>query len=236
MANLSFERDVCYASASHTPLKLVVGCINMNDSHQNDDSARIDLHSLVDAAKKKAENQILRAYFNSVFEMSPLVDKFATWLLAGVGATAALTITNIKSITSIIPFENIKIGIGLLVISGLFGFLEKFLALDIQSTVSQESKLRDILRESSDEFKQQMQKYEIIAGIENIDIRSEVNIAKVLDEFAEAHPWYKKIQIGGKTVEDSQKARLRRYYRQLTYTVLEFVGFLLFIVIAVLSI
>jgi len=67
----------------------------MDDSHQNNEQ-RSELLNLVASAKKKAEDQILRAYFASVFEMSPLVDKFATWLLAGIGATAALTITNKK--------------------------------------------------------------------------------------------------------------------------------------------
>jgi len=215
---------------------LYVGCVNMDDSHQNDDQ-RSDLLNLVASAKKKAEDQILRAYFSSVFEMSPIVDKFATWLLAGVGATAALTITNIKSITSIIPFENIKLGLGFLIISGLFGFLEKFLALDIQATTSQESKLRNILQESSVKYNEKIHDYVEFAKSNNIDLNEIVNVVKVLDKFTDAHPWYKRWQLRKQiNVDDALKARLRRYYRQLKYTVFEFIGFLLFIIIAILSI
>ena len=100
-------------------------------------------------AKERAEGQVLEAYFASIFEMSRLVDTFATWLLAVVGGTAALTIANMKSISSVLPFENIKVGLGFLLISGLFGFPEKFLALNIRTAVAQEAKLKDILRETS---------------------------------------------------------------------------------------
>jgi len=209
----------------------------MNNSHQNCNSGENDLAELVESAKKKAEDQILRAYYTSVFEMSPLVDKLATWLLAGIGATAALTVTNIKSISSILPFLNIKIGLGVLTISALFGFIEKFLALDIQSTATQELRLRDILKKSSEDFYLKIQKLQLIAAEKNIDINAKVDTKMVLDKFAKAHPWYKRIQIRKNiTAEDAQKARLRRYYRQLTYTVLEFCGFLLFILIVVVSI
>lgn len=209
----------------------------MNKSHQNNGSGEIELTDLVESAKKKAEDQILRAYYTSVFEMSPFVDRFATWLLAGVGATAALTVTNIKSISSIVPFLNIKIGLGILTISALFGFVEKFLALDIQSTVAQEFRLRDILKKSSEEFYVKIQRIQPIAATKNINIRAEVDTKKVIEKFANAHPWYKRIQIRKNiTAENAQKTRLRRYYRQLTYTVLEFCGFLLFIITVLVSI
>lgn len=208
----------------------------MNNIHNNDNDD-IELTELVESVKKKAENQILRAYYTSVFEMSPLVDRFATWLLAGIGATAALTITNIKSISTILPFLNIKIGLGALTVSALFGFLEKFLALDIQSTSMQELKLRHILKESSEEFYEKIQKLKLLAAAKNIDINSQINTRSPLESFAKAHPWYKRLCFRkNRTEEDAQKMRLRRYYRQLTYTVLEFCGFLLFILMVVLSI
>jgi hypothetical protein len=209
----------------------------MNTSHQNNDSGEIEFTDLIESAKKKAEDQILRACYTSVFEMSPYVDRFATWLLAGIGATAALTVTNLKSISSILPFLNIKIGLGVLTISALFGFLEKFLALNIQSTAVQELKLREIFKSSSEEFYEKIKKFKLIAEVENIDIKAEVDVKSVLDKFANAHPWYMRIQNRKNiTAEEAQRRRLRRYYRQLTYTVLEFCGFLLFIIIVALSI
>ena len=208
----------------------------MNSSHQNNDSGEIEIANLVNSAKKKAEGQILRAYYTSVFEMSPFVDRFATWVLAGIGATAALTVTNIKSISSILPFLNIKIGLGILTISALFGFIEKLLALDIQSTAAQELRLRNILQESSEEFHLKIQNLGSMIEAKDTDIETEVDTVKVLEKFANAHPWYKRMRIRKNiTVDDALKTRLRRYYRQLTYTVLESCGFLLFIIIALLS-
>ena len=208
----------------------------MNTPHESKDRDT-SLTETVESIKKKAEDQILRAYYNSVFEMSPLVDRFATWLLAGIGATAALIIANIENISQILSFTNIKIGLSILTISALFGFLENFLALDIQSTSAQETKLRQVLKESSEEYHQRIESMKLLASAKNIDIKTEVDVKGALDKFAKAHPWYKRIQLQKyKAVDDTQKDRLRRYYRQLTYTVLEFCGFLLFIIIVVVSI
>lgn len=209
----------------------------MINPQENNEESQISLDAVAGSVKKKAEEKILRAYYTSVFEMSPLVDRFATWLLAGIGATAALTITNMQSISNILPFTHIKIGLLILTVSALFGFVEKFLALDIQSTATQELKLRQILKESSEEFYARINEVRVVAATQNIDIKPEVDTKGALDKFANAHPWYKRIQLRKhQTVEDSQKTRLRRYYRQLTYTVLEFCGFLLFIIIVVFSI
>ena len=203
----------------------------------NEAESKAAVHSLIESAKEKAEGQILRAYFDSVFEMSPLVDTFATWLLAVIGATAALTITNIKSISAILPFASIKIGLGFLLVSGLFGFLEKFLALDIGTTVAQESKLRAILQKTSEEFQGKIGRYALLSEAADIDISAKVDTEKPLDKFIKAHPWYKRMQLSKAiTPENALKRRLRRYYRQLLYTSLEFIGFLIFVMIAVCSI
>jgi hypothetical protein len=209
----------------------------MTNLNQDKSMKQKELTKLIELAKKNAENQILRAYYISVFEMSPLVDKLSTWILAGIGATAALTVTNIESITAIIPFFIIKIGLAILTVSALLGFLAKFLSLDIQSTVAQELRLKDILKKSSDEFHQKILPLQLVAAESKIDLSSEVDTKKVLGKFAKAHPWYKRIKIRNNiSAEDAQEARLKRYYRQLVYTVLEFCGFLSFIIIVLFSI
>lgn len=208
----------------------------MNSPHVVDDNTRDKLAEIAESIKKSSEDQILWAYYASVFEMSPLVDRFATWLLAGIGATAALTISNIEAISNILSFSQIKIGLLILTVSALFGFVEKFLALDIQSTATQESKLREILKGASEEYCRKVDGVKKVASMNNIDIGAEINTSRILKIFANAHPWYKRIQLNNRTtVENSQKARLRRYYRQLTYTVFEFFGFLLFIIMVVAS-
>lgn len=209
----------------------------MKTSPKIDDDVEVRLTEVVEAVKKKAEGQILGAYFTSVFEMSPLVDKLATWLLAGIGGTAGLTITNIESISNILSFSQIKIGLGILTISALFGFMEKLLALDIQSTTAQETKLREVLEKSSREFKRRIGELEPVAAAQNIDINSRIDTKKCVERFAKAHPWYKRMQFSrNRTPDEAQTARLRRFYRQVTYAVLEFLGFLAFILVVIASI
>jgi len=60
----------------------------------------------------------------------------------------------------------------------------------------------------------------------NIDLNEIADVVKVLDKFKDAHPWYKRWQLSRNlNADDALKARLRRYYRQVTYTVFEFIGF-----------
>ncbi|WP_319524274.1 hypothetical protein [uncultured Desulfosarcina sp.] len=198
---------------------------------------KVDISELIDDTKKRAERHILRAYYNSVFEMSAFVDKLATWMLAGIGATAALTVTNIKNITAILPLFTIKINLSILTISALFGFLAKFLSLDIQSTVAQELRLRAILKKSADEYHKRIRQLSLMDTEEEIDFGTKVDIEKVLNKFVAAHPWYKRMTIRKySSAEEAQAARLKRYYRQLAYTVFEFLGFLAFIIIVLFSI
>lgn len=203
----------------------------------NDNQGDATLRELINAAKEKAEGRILDAYFTSSLETSPLVDTFATWLLAVIGATAVLTITNIKSIAAIVPFPNMKVALGFLLVGGLFGFLEKFLALNIRTVLAQESKLKDILRETSAEFRDRIKPYATLADAADIDLDAEVDHAKPLHQFIDAHPRYKRNQLLNELkTENANRIRLRRFYRQLMYTTLEFIGFLMFVLIAALSI
>lgn len=205
----------------------------------NKNNSEATVHTFIKLAKEKAEDQILRAYYASVFEMSPLVDTFATWLLVVVGGTASLTITNVESISSILPFANIKVGLGLLFISGLCGFSEKYLALLIRQAVAQESKLRDTLQKTSEEFYGKIRQCELLNEATGIEISKNVDTRKPLNKFTKAHPWYKRIQLRKEkdiTPEDALRKRLRTYYRQLAYMVIEFIGFLMFVMIAVFSI
>ena len=104
-----------------------------------------DSEKLKNRASKQAEDlrgrteeRLLRAYVSSLLSTSPTIDRFSTWLLAGIGAATTLTITNIESITRIISFQNVKGALYLLIVSGLFGLLEKYLALRIQTKLSEE--------------------------------------------------------------------------------------------------
>jgi len=86
--------------------------------------------------------------------------------------------------------------------------------------------LRNILQESSNKYSEKFGPYVEFAKSNNIDLNEIVDVVKVLDKFKDAHPWYKRWQLSRNlNADDALKARLRRYYRQVTYTVFEFIGF-----------
>ncbi len=61
----------------------------------------------------------------SMLEIEPNIDKFNSWMLGGVGATAALVVTNIGSIKSATKVSAPSLFLALLAVSALFGFLAK---------------------------------------------------------------------------------------------------------------
>jgi hypothetical protein len=78
---------------------------------------------------------------------------------------------------------------------------------------------------------------ELVAAAENIDIDEKIDTKKCVDIFAKAHPWYKCIKFRrDRTPDEAQTARLRRFYRQVMYAVLQFLGFLAFILVVIESI
>ena len=81
---------------------------------------------LADKLNKETELNISQLTYKAILNSSAVLEKFSTWLLAGIGATCALIITNINSISKIIDPSILKYSLLLLVISGVLGFLCKY--------------------------------------------------------------------------------------------------------------
>ena len=180
---------------------------------------------------------MLRAYVTSLLSTSPVIDKFSTWLLAGIGATATLLITNIESITRIAAFENVKIALILLIVAGLFGFLEKYLSRDIQVNLSQEGSLQKILASISADYEHRKS---VIQGWEEVNgrkINVSINIQRVLNQYASLHPWLIRRKIRKfEPLPVVLKKNVWCYYRQTAWAVFELLFFAGFVLVMAFSI
>ena len=185
----------------------------------------------------RTEEQLLRAYVSSLLSTSPMIDKFSTWLFAGSGASATLLIANVDGITRIASLGNIKWALLLLILSGLFGFLEKYLATDIQVNLLQEKNLRDILAPLAADYRLQRNVIQGRANLDGNEIEVEIDIKKVLNQYAIFHPWpIRRRILNADPLPVVLRKNIDRYYRQLLYAVAELISFAAFVVLIAFSI
>lgn len=205
----------------------------------NDDTDKMneDVSQAVEALSAKTEERLLRAYVTSLLSTSAVIDKFSTWLMAGIGAAATLLITNIASITSIAAFENVKDALLLLIVAGLFGFLEKVLSRDIQVNLLQEESLQKILASISADYEHRRSVIQGWAEIEGKKVNVSINIKRVLKQYASLHPWIirRKLRQFDPLVVVLKKG-VYRYYWQTAWAVLELLFFLVFVLLMAFSI
>jgi hypothetical protein len=205
----------------------------------NDDTDKMneEVSQAAEALSAKTEERLLRAYVTSLLSTSAVIDKFSTWLMAGIGAAATLLITNIASITSIAAFENVKDALLLLIVAGLFGFLEKVLARDIQVNLLQEESLQKILASISADYEHRRSVIQGWAEIEGKKVNVSINIKRVLKQYASFHPWIirRKLRQFDPLVVVLKKG-VYRYYWQTAWAVLELLFFLVFVLLMAFSI
>jgi hypothetical protein len=85
------------------------------------------MKSIEIAPLSETELELTRALINAVLSTSATIDKVATWLLAGLGATVALIVANLDKTSSLVGVEQLREVIMLLLAAGLFGFAENIL-------------------------------------------------------------------------------------------------------------
>lgn len=200
----------------------------------NDDTDKMknDVSKSAEALSAKTEERLLRAYVTSLLSTSPVIDKFSTWLMVGIGAAATLLITNIASITSIAALEIVKVALSLLVAAGLFGFLEKWLSHDIQVNLSQEESLQKILASIYADYEHRKSLIQGRAEVEGKTINVSINIERVLKQYASIHPWLIRRKLCKfEPLLVVFKKSVHRYYRQIVWAVLEFLFFVVFLLV-----
>ena len=93
------------------------------------------------------ENELLRAYVSSLISTTGTIDRFTSWLLAGVGAISSMIVANIKNISTIISTTSIKASLYLLAMAFIFGLIQKILSLWLSIDIDEEAELRESLKD-----------------------------------------------------------------------------------------
>ena len=75
--------------------------------------------------------ETVRLVVEAVLSSSKQVDQVATWLLAGYGLAGSLIIGNLEALAKAVHREEMRLGVVILVVGGLFGLAEKAMALNI---------------------------------------------------------------------------------------------------------
>ena len=135
--------------------------------------------------------EFMRITISSIVGSSPIFDKFSTWLLAGCGATAALMITNVKSITPFLGPSGFTISIYLLISTAVVGLLQKYKAIMVQCYYEFTEKLlvgANSLQTSHfqafEELRKEAEKNNVI-----FDALPNIDIEKIRNEFSIITPY-----------------------------------------------
>ncbi|MCU7854008.1 MAG: hypothetical protein KZQ80_17560 [Candidatus Thiodiazotropha sp. (ex Monitilora ramsayi)] len=138
--------------------------------------------------KSNAEIDYTGAMFAGILSTSPIVDRFAMWLLAGCGATAALMTANINNILPILTVEGFKYSMVFLLLSALAGFLAKYYAIRCQVMYEADKKIRELAETVSDCHMESDSEIQEVAGRHGVHIDAGVDIKRISEEFVSAFP------------------------------------------------
>jgi len=188
--------------------------------------------------KENAEHGFVSALFQSMSETSPLVEKFSMWLLAGSGATAALLITQIKSILPYLSEQGFKVCLVVLVVSAISGFIAKYYSLRCEIQNKVQSKLMELVKPVLDKHEQDEDKIQEHAEQRGIALKTDMNFSNIMDEFSRPFPFWVKWLIARKVEKTSGDRQVgfhiavKAYMSQIRWSFFQAILFLVFILTA----
>ena len=196
------------------------------------------IENLADITKRQTEFELTRAFFDAVLSTSASIDKVATWLLAGLGATTALIIANLEKTSLFVGADHLGEVIFLLLVAGLFGLAEKYLAILVHIQIHVDKKVRRSTAEIFGNHERQKNEIEKLAKHSNESVTVEFDAMKPILEIKKIVPWYQRLNFEKhfkRSLGDplyGHKRAAHFYNRQVAYAVLQ----LLVSVLAVLLI
>lgn len=184
---------------------------------------------------ENAEQGFVSAMYQSVSETSPLVGKFSMWLLAGTGATAALLITQIKSIIPYISLQGLQLCLIMLVISSIAGFIAKFYSLRCEIQNEIQKKLIELINSVLEKHAEDEREILEYANERGLILKTNINLSNIIIEYSRPFPFWIKWLIARKTQKTAGDRQAgfhivaKAYTAQLSWTFLQAVMFIVFI-------
>jgi len=153
---------------------------------------------------RNAEYEITKKMLIGIYLNSPNIDKFSLWLLAGVGATVALIISNSDRMSLIIPAHIISYTLFALALSMLFGVISKYLSLVVKNMSGTISCIELFLPSILDNYSKEVEEIKKTGNSYGIEIKTEINFHLILEQFKDGLPFWIKIFVS-KGFEKGQK-------------------------------
>jgi len=213
------------------------GCSNRRVSHKTD---KVGIGIKGKKINEECGRSFLRISISSTIEISPVIDNYSTWMLAGSGAIAALMISNVQSIIPFLGEKGFKISIYILVCSAISGLFQKYRSLCVQSfttiankIINSASSLNSFQQNAFNELNQEANKH----GIQ-LEVGPEIDIENYRNEVSKLLPFFlrrkalKNFDLGAKDDLHGWRKMIKSFKHQIFYFVLQFVLFLAFFVLA----
>lgn len=188
--------------------------------------------------KQNAERDIAAVLLRGILESSPIVDRFAQWLLAGTAATAAIMISQMSSLVPLIGIDGFKSSIGCLVLSAFFGLLAKRKAIQCLITIELVKGIGDRLPPLLDALDTDQAQIEEAAAATNRELTTEIDMSKVLDDALSPLPryvrWFAKrgFDKGYEDPNYALKQGVKHLWRLSWFTLFQTVWYIAFVVVA----
>ena len=194
-------------------------------------------------AKKVNEEcgrNFLKISISSTIEISPVIDNYSTWMLAGCGAIAALMINNVQSIIPFLGENGFKISIYILICSAISGLFQKYRSLCVQSFITFANKiinsansLNSFQQNAFNELNQEANKHGI-----HLDVSPEIDLENYRKEVSKLLPFFlrrktlKNFDLGAKDDLHGWRKMVKSFKHQIVYFIFQFVLFIAFFVFA----
>ena len=211
------------------------------ENEQLDLQQQFSASALAEQLNKATERDVAQLTFKAYLANSFIIEKFSTWLLVGVGASCALMIANINSISKIVEQSAIKNSLLILVGSGLFGFLSKFYSMQVSILLNSDEILRETLPKQLVSQIEEEKKIHALAMENKATVNTVPDIIGSMRKVTESVPWYnrkKAIEGFDRGIEDplyGYKQGMRFLSLQVLAAIFEFACFLAFVLIVALS-
>ena len=207
----------------------------MNNEYQRSiNNLKDSLDNWAKVTIQDSEKKLTEGMLRGVLDSSKFIDQFATWLLAGAGATSVLLISNLGSISNIVGSFNFKASLAFVCFAMIFGVLEKIAALIITIHQAGEKAGHDIALAILSEHQKVEDEIDKMSEPHNINVKTEINIERVFSMVIDAYPklfqnYLKNMFV--KILKDpmySHKKSIKIYFWQIFFALIEVLSFILF--------
>ncbi len=186
-----------------------------------------------------AERDIARAFFLGALSGSEAVDRFSTWLLAGIAGTAALLITQVSSVLPFLSEAGFKRCGAMLVIAGLLGLLAKQRALWVGMVLEQDKVITQAMLPALEKHETDEDQIKAFATKRGVEIETEIDMHRAAEAFISAlprifrHKLRRDLQRSSRQPNTHLRGAFRGYLYQIAFTAAQTFFFALFVIMAV---